>query len=72
MEWDISTRNKIYSSYSYNATNDEILDLSDEFLLTSYRNFSKGTGELEQTDASNFNIDYRLGNWNNLFFAGTS
>ena len=72
MEWDINKRNTFYSSFSYNVTNAGILDLYDGFLLTSYRNFSKGTGELEQTDASNFNVGYRLGNWNDLFFAGTS
>lgn len=72
LEWDINNRNRLYTSYSYNATNAHILDLHNGFLLTSYRSFAKGTGELAQTEASNFDIGYRLGNWSDLFFATTS
>ncbi len=72
LEWRINSKNKVHSSYSYNATNANILDLHNNFILTGYRSFSRGIGAMDQTDASSFNIGYKLGNWDNLFSATTS
>lgn len=72
LEWRINSKNKLFSSYSYNVTNARILDLYNNFILTGYRSFLKGTGAIDQTDASNLNIGYKFGNWDNLFLATTS
>lgn len=72
LEWRINPKNKLFTSYSYNATNAGILDLHNNFILTGYRSFAKGTGAMNQTDASSLNIGYKLGNWDNLFSATTS
>jgi len=72
LEWTINSKNKIYYSNSYTITNATILDVPDNFILTGYRSFSKGIGAIDQTDASNFNLGYNLGNWDNLFLVHTS
>lgn len=70
-DWQINDKNKVVSSYSYHTTNAEILDVYNEFALTGFRSFSKGTGTFNQLDASNFVFNYQLGNWSDRFFANT-
>ncbi len=70
-DWKINDKNKITSSYSFNTTNAKILDVFSDFVLTSFRSFSKGTGGFNQLDASNVVFNYQLGNWSDRFFANT-
>lgn len=70
-DWKINDKNKITSSYSYNTTNAKVLDVFSNFVLTSFRSFSKGTGNFNQLDASSVVFNYQLGNWSDRFFANT-
>ncbi len=70
-DWKIDDKNKIISSYSYNTTNAKILDVYNDFVLTGFRSFSKGTGSFNQLDASSLVLNYQLGNWSDRFFANT-
>lgn len=70
-DWKINDKNKITSSYSYNTTNANILDVYSNFALTGFRSFSKGTGNFNQLDASSIILNYQLGNWSDRFFANT-
>lgn len=70
-DWKINDSNNITSSYFYNTTNAKILDVFSDFVLTSFRSFSKGTANFNQLDASGFVLNYQLGNWSNRFFANT-
>jgi hypothetical protein len=68
-DWEINDKNKITSSYSYNTKNAKVLDVFSDFVLTSFRSFSKGTGNFNQLDASSLVFNYQLGNWSDRFFA---
>ena len=70
-DWEINSKNKLTTSYSYNTTNASILDVYPNFVLTGFRNFSKGTGTFNQLDASSVTVNYQLGNWSDRFFANT-
>ena len=72
LEWIINDKNRLASSYSYNSTNANILDVYDSYNLTGYRSFLRGVGEFNQLNTSNFNLNYRLGNWSDRFFAHTT
>ncbi len=72
LDWKINNKNKITSFYSYNTTNAKILDVYNDYVLTGFRSFSKGTGTFNQLDASTFSFNYQLGNWSDVFFANTS
>jgi hypothetical protein len=71
LDWKINDKNKITSSYSYNTTNAKILDVYNNYVLTNFRSFSKGTGNFNQLNASTLLFNYQLGNWSDRFFANT-
>ncbi len=71
LDWKINDKNKIKSSYSYNTTNAKILDVYNNYLLTGFRSFTKGTGTFNQLNASTLFCSYQLGNWSDQFFANT-
>lgn len=71
LDWKINDKNKITSSYSYNTTNAKILDVYNDYVLTGFRSFSKGTGTFNQLNASTLVLNYQLGNWSDRFFANT-
>lgn len=70
-DWEINDGNKIIGSYSYNNTNAKVLDVFSNFALTGFRSFSKGTGNFSQLNASNFFLNYQLGNWSDRIFVNT-
>ena len=71
LDWKINDKNKITSSYSYNTTNAKILDIYNDYVLTNFRSFSKGTGTFNQLNVSTLLLNYQLGNWSDRFFANT-
>lgn len=72
LDWKINEKNKMSSTYTHNTTNAKILDVYGDFALTGFRSFSKGTGELNQLEASGLNFNYQFSNWTKRFFAGTN
>lgn len=71
LDWKINDKNKITSSYSYKTTNAKILNVYNDYVLTGFRSFSKGTGSFNQLNASTLLLNYQLGNWSDRFFANT-
>jgi len=71
LDWKINDKNKITSSYSYNTTNAKILDVYNDYVLTGFRSFSKGTRNFNQLNAYTLLLNYQLGNWSDRFFANT-
>lgn len=69
--WEINQKNKISSSYAYNTTTAKILDVYDGFVLTSYRSFEKGTGEINQLQSNSVFFSYKLGDWDSKFSLNT-
>lgn len=63
LDWKINDKNKILTSYSYNTTNAKILDVYSNYVQTGFRSFSRGTNDFNQLNASNFLLNYTLGNW---------
>lgn len=72
IEWAPNDEHKLQALVSFNSTNADILDVYNGHVLTGFRNFSRGTGQLEQTHATNYQVRYRLGNWNDSFFVNAS
>ena len=72
LDWEINDKNKLFLSYAFNTTNARIIDIYDNYILTSFRNFNKGTNSFNQLKASNISFNYQLGNWSDKFFANTS
>jgi len=72
LDWTINKNNKIRTSYAQNRTNADIINLYDNFVLTGFRNFSSGLGDLSQLDADALFLNYQLGNWSDRFFANTT
>lgn len=71
-EWDINKKNRLSANYSLNRSNANILDVYGSFLLTGYKSFFRGTGDFERLDATNINLNYRIGNPRDRFFAYTN
>lgn len=71
LDWKISQKSKMTSSYSYNTTNSGILDVYSGFVQTGFRSFSKGLEEFNQLNASNAILNYTYGNLGDKFFANT-
>ena len=72
IEWDISNKQRIRTSYAQNRTNGEVLNVYDNFVFTGFRNFKRGTGDFNQLDESTFFLNHELGNWTDRFFANTN
>lgn len=72
LEWEINNKNKLLASYSLNKTNSTILDVYNNYIQTSFRSFSKGTGNFNQLNSTTALINYSLGNWGEKFFANCS
>ncbi|MAO38479.1 MAG: hypothetical protein CMP12_21715 [Zunongwangia sp.] len=70
-EWKINNKNKLRLNYSFSSKNSEILDVYDNYVLTSYRSFNRGTGNFNQLQSSSIVFNYELGNWSDRFFANT-
>ena len=71
MDWKLNDKNKFMTSYSYNTTNAGVLDVFDNFVLSGFRSFTRGTGDFNQLDASSLVFNYQLGNWSDKFFTNT-
>jgi hypothetical protein len=71
LDWEINSKNKIQTSYSYTTTNADILDVYSGFVQTGFRSFSKGLDEFNQLTSSNAFLNYTYGSWGDRFFANT-
>lgn len=71
LNWKINDKNKVISSYSYNTTNAKTVDVFDNYILTGFRSFSKGTNSFNKLSASSITFNYQLGNWSDRFFVNT-
>jgi hypothetical protein len=71
INWNINDNNKISTSYFYNTTNATAIDILENYWITNYRSFSKGTSNFNQLKATSILFNYQLGNWSDRFFANT-
>jgi hypothetical protein len=71
INWVINEKNKILSTYTYNTTNIDILDIYSGYIQTGYNSFNKGIEEFNQLNASSAILNYTFGNWTSNFFANT-
>lgn len=67
--FEINKKNRVGIGASHKTTNAGILDVYDQYVLTSFRSLTRGTGNFNQLEASNYNFNYQLGNWSDQFFA---
>jgi hypothetical protein len=71
-DWKINNQNRIRTSYGQNKTNATVLNVFNDLVLTGFRNFSSGTGDFNQLDASSLFFNYQLGNWTDKFFTSST
>jgi hypothetical protein len=71
-DWKINNQNRIRTSFGQNKTNATVLNVFNDLVLTGFRNFSSGTGEFNQLDASSLFFNYQLGNWTDKFFTSST
>ncbi|WP_196887340.1 carboxypeptidase-like regulatory domain-containing protein [Aureivirga sp. CE67] len=69
LQWEFLKKHKFSGSFFYNSTNATIQDVYDNYILTSFRNFSKGTNDFNQLHKSRYNFTYTYGNWSDNFIA---
>ncbi|UII25058.1 carboxypeptidase-like regulatory domain-containing protein [Fulvivirga maritima] len=69
--WDINNINHIYISYAYKFTNSSVWQVYDQFAITGFRQFEMGVGNFNQLPGSSILVNYRLGNWSDLFLFNT-
>lgn len=72
IDWNISSKNKLVTSYSFNTTNTGILDIQPGFVLTDFRTFSRGIDRFRQLSSSGFFFNHTYGSWGEKIFANTS
>ncbi|WP_075341796.1 TonB-dependent receptor [Tenacibaculum agarivorans] len=70
-KWNIGEKNELTMGASINRTNANVLDVYNNYVLTGYQNFNRGTGTFNQTNASSFNLNHQFGDWGGKFFANT-
>ncbi|MDI3526199.1 MAG: hypothetical protein PWR03_382 [Tenuifilum sp.] len=70
-KWNINSKNTISSNYSFDIVNNEVRDAYSNYILTSFRTFNKGTGNLDRLASSRFLIHYSLGNWLSRYFVNS-
>ncbi|MBT8185102.1 MAG: carboxypeptidase-like regulatory domain-containing protein [Eudoraea sp.] len=68
LEWSPNDSNTFRTGYSYNTTNATAVQAYDNYLITGYRTFFRGTGSFDQINASRLLFTYQLGNWSDKFF----
>ena len=68
LNWELNKNNQISTSYSINKSNTKIIDVYNNYILTSARTLEKGYGNFNQLSTSTFIANYQLGNWNDKYF----
>lgn len=71
LDYQINKKSKFLSSFSYNTTNAEILDIYSGFVQTGFRSFSKGLEEFNQLNSSTAFLNYTYGSWGDKIFINT-
>lgn len=65
-------KNSLMLSLSYNKTNLKSNEIYTNYINSSFRNFTKGTGTLNTLYVSNYSLSYNYGNTGDKFTANTS
>jgi hypothetical protein len=71
INFKINKKNTILTSYSYNTTNANILDIYSGYVQIGFRSLSKGVNNVNQLNSSNAILNYSFGSWGDNFFANT-
>ena len=69
LKWEINKTNKIYTAFSFNTTNAEVVDIYNNYIQTGYKSLVKGKEGFNQLNASSAIFNYTLGDWSSRFFA---
>ena len=71
VEYKINHKNKLTTNYTFSTANATATDVLPYFYNSGFRNFEKGTGTFNQTEATSTMLNYTFGNWGDKFFANT-
>ncbi|WP_103865435.1 carboxypeptidase-like regulatory domain-containing protein [Aquimarina sp. I32.4] len=67
--WEINKANRVFAFAENTNSNARVSDVYNEYVLTGYRNFSRGTGEFNQLNSTRIFAGYNLGNFGDRFVA---
>ncbi len=65
--WEIDKKNRVLTSYSYSTDPVGAENVYPGYILTSFRDFTRGLGEFRLLKGSAFLASYMLGNWKDAF-----
>ena len=68
IEWKLSARSKINSTYSYSRNNLDIVDTYRNSIFTDFRSINRGLGWFTQLGSSSLSFDYQFGSWGEKLF----
>lgn len=71
-EWLPDKENRITASYRFTQKNATVLEVSGDYVNTSFRNFTTGAADFNQLANSSFIISHTYGNWTDRFFTNTN
>ncbi len=72
IDWELNKDNSLLFSYELTKNNVGILDIYSNYILTGFRSFDRGLGDIQQLNASRASLFYQFGNWADSFFANAS
>ncbi|TPN87911.1 carboxypeptidase-like regulatory domain-containing protein [Aquimarina algicola] len=72
VNWEIDKANRIFAFAENTNSNANISDIYGNYLLSGYRNFTRGTGQFNQLNSSRVFAGYNLGNFGDRFIANIS
>lgn len=69
LNWKITKNQKLLTQYSFVKSPLTLPDIHPNYILSNYRTFDRGVGNLGYLSQSNIFVNYTLGNWGDRFFA---
>ncbi len=69
--WKPNDKHKINGTYSFTTSNAGVLDVYDNWALTGFRSFNRGTGSFNQLNSSTAFLNYQYGDWSDNFLVNT-
>ncbi|WP_052158288.1 carboxypeptidase-like regulatory domain-containing protein [Lacinutrix jangbogonensis] len=65
--YKINKQNILFLSYGKNISNLKHENIFNNYILSDFRTFNRGVGEINQIKSSNLSIRYQLGSWSDSF-----
>jgi hypothetical protein len=72
VSWELNNENNLQGLYAYNVNTSSLMDISENYILTSYRTLGKGLGTFSVLRGHSVLFNYRYGKFQDRLFINTS